>query len=305
MSFQPLVSRWYLAMAEHDRGRLVGRVVVGGDRVVDEGHLHHAVVGRRARRHRVGAPRRARDDRRRRPGLGAACCLGLAAARATRRPAGRGGDGDEVHAQRAAQRPRGAQLQLVAAPGPDRIGGPLAGAGVGRVVAVDGERHPRAPASRRAGARAPRSARAPRRGRARRAASKRRGARSTRLVAPSKSPGTTAMPKPRARAGAPLPRALNGRTSSDPRPAAAPRTRARRRVIVVPPTAARVARRAEGATPARSPATRLGLASAARVAVALEAACARRRRRRARGPSPARWRTRRPASARRRCACPR
>ena len=66
-------------------------------------------------------------------------------------------------------------------------------------------------------------------------------------------PGPTAMPKPRA--GAELAKALNGRASSDPRPAAAPRTRARRRVIVVAPTAARVARVPEGATPARSPAT--------------------------------------------------
>ena len=135
-----------LGDGEHHRGRLVGCVVVGGDGVVHEGQLHHAVVGRRARRHRVGAPRRAGDDRRRRPGLGRGLLLGAGGRARDRRPPRRGRDGDEVHAQRPAQPVRGAQLQLVAATGPHRIGGPLAGARVGRVVAVDGQRHPRAPA---------------------------------------------------------------------------------------------------------------------------------------------------------------
>ena len=257
-----------LGDAEHHRGRLVGRVVVGGDRVMDEGHLHDAVVGRRARRHRVGAPRGARDDRRRRARAAArpaAWGWRPPARRGDRRPAA----GTATKCTRSAPRsaPRGAQLQLVAATGPDRIGGALAGAGVGRVVAVDGQRHPRAPVARRDGARAPRSARARHPGRARRAG---------RSAAARAAPGSWHPRNPRARRPCrsrvpvpahPCPRALNGRASSDPRPAAAPRTRARRRVIVVPPTAARVARCPEGATPARSPATRLGLAGPARVAV--------------------------------------
>ena len=48
--------------AEHDRGRVLRAVVVGGDRVVDEGELDLAVVGGRARGHGVAAPLGARDD---------------------------------------------------------------------------------------------------------------------------------------------------------------------------------------------------------------------------------------------------
>ena len=48
---------------EHDPGRLLGRVVVGADRVVHERGLDLAVLGRRARRHAVAAPLGAGDDR--------------------------------------------------------------------------------------------------------------------------------------------------------------------------------------------------------------------------------------------------
>ena len=50
-----------------------------------------------------------------------------------------------MHAQRAARRPRERSWSSSRAAGPDRVGGALAGAGVGRVVAVRGERDPRAP----------------------------------------------------------------------------------------------------------------------------------------------------------------
>ena len=269
MSFQPLVSRWYLAIAEHDRGRLLGRVVVGGDRVVHEGHLHHAVVGRRARRHASRRPTPARGMIGGGvPGCGAACCFGLAGRPRARRPTA-ARPGTATKWTRSAPRRRRVARSCSSSQPPAHTGSearsplPVSGAWSPWTASA----HPRAPApaapahahleapARGVGAAHAEQVEAPRR-----AQHPARGA--------LEVPGRTAMPKPRARAGAPRPRALNGRTSSDPRPAAAPRTRARRRVIVVPPTGARVARRAEGATPARSPATCLGLAAAPRVAVA-------------------------------------
>ena len=257
-----------LGDGEHHRGRLVGRVVVGGDGVMDEGHLHHAVVGRRARRHGGGAPRRARDDRRRRPGRGAACCLGLAAARATgdRRPAA----GTETKCTRSAPRSGREARSCSSSQPPAQTGSearspvPVSGAwSPWTASATHGLQRPAAPAHAHleAPARRVRAAHAEQVEAPRRAQHPARGA----LEVPgARRPCRSRVPVP----ARPCPRALNGRTSSDPRPAAAPRTRARRRVIVVPPTAARVARRAEDATPARSPATCLGLARPARVAVA-------------------------------------
>jgi hypothetical protein len=65
------------------------------------------------------------------PGCGV--CFGIAAAH-------------EVHPQRSARPARRAQLQLVAAARPHGVRRALAGAGVGRVVAADGEPDPWAPA---------------------------------------------------------------------------------------------------------------------------------------------------------------
>ena len=292
-----------LGDAEHDRGRLVGRVVVGGDRVVHEAHLHHAVAGRRARRDRVAAPRRARDDRRR-GARRAACCLGATATRA--RSACRAAAGTATKCTRSGARRRPEKRSCSSSQPPAQTGSearsplPVSGAwSPWTASATHGLHCP--PRGRTRTSKRPRAASGPRTP----SRSKRRGARSTRLVAPSKSRGRTLMPKPRARAGAGRPKALNGRASSDPSPAAAPRTRARRRVIVVAPTAARVARAPEGATRARSPATRPRTRSGAPSCGRVGGAGARRRRRRAGGPAPARCRTRRPASARRSSACPR
>ena len=125
MSFQPFVSRWYLAIPSTIAGGVLGRVVVGGDRVVDERDLHLAVARRRARRHASAPQRVARDDRRRLPAdparLGGA--RGARRRRAPRRrgaAAGAGGRRRSARAGRAAAAQ--AQLQLVGAAGPDRVG---------------------------------------------------------------------------------------------------------------------------------------------------------------------------------------
>ena len=238
------------------------------------------------------------------PGWGAACRLGLAAARATVRPAGRRGDGDEVHAQLAAQPVGGTQLQLVAAAGPDRIGGPLAGAGVGRVVAVDGQRHPRAPAAAatahahlEAAARRVRAAHAEQVEAPRRAQHPARG---TLEIPGDDGHAEAACPCRRTPPeGAERPREqrsqAGGRTEDEGAP-----TRDRR------PTHGGEGSSLCGGRNActiscHTPRTRDSSPSCG----GSGGGCARRRRRRARGPPPARWRTRRPASARRRCACPR
>src|SRR4051794_5860511 len=130
--------------AEDDPGGVLRPVAVRAHRVVDEGHLHVAVARRGARRHGGRAPRGARDHGRRQRGV---LRLGRARGRcAVHAPAGGGRDRHEVDAQVAGRACRGdAQLQLVAAAGPDRIRGALAGARVGRVVAVDRQRDPAAP----------------------------------------------------------------------------------------------------------------------------------------------------------------
>ena len=236
---------------------------------------------------------------------GAACCLGATAARA--RGACRAAAGTATKCTRSGPRRRPEKRSCSSSQPPAQTGSEARSPCRCRARGRRGRRAPPMGSSaRRAGAPGPRS------GRGQRPA---RGRRAGRSAAARAAPGSWHPRNPRdarscrSRAPAPArprPKALNGRASSDPRPAAAPRTRARRRVIVVAPTAARVARGTAGATRARSPATglrtRRGGPSCGRVG---GAAGARRRRRRARGPAPARCRTRRPASARRSSACPR
>ncbi len=133
-----------LGDAEHDRRRIARAVLVDGRGVVDEGELDGAVARVAAGRHRGCPPRVAGDDRRGCAGRlgGASAGAGGAGADAA---ADAGRDGDEVQAQRAARGARQAQLQLVRAAGPQRVGGALAAARVGCVVAVGGERDPVAP----------------------------------------------------------------------------------------------------------------------------------------------------------------
>ena len=137
---------------EHDRRGVGGRVVVRGDRVVDEGDPDVAVGRQRARWDLRSGPGRARDvgRRRHRPErLGGARGVAEAPTGPPRgqSPPGAGADADQVDAQRGADGSAGAQLELVAGAGPHGVRGAAAGAGVRRVVAVDGERHPRAPAA--------------------------------------------------------------------------------------------------------------------------------------------------------------
>ena len=135
--------------AEHDRRRVVRRVVDRRHRVVDERELHRAVPRRAARRHRVGAPGRARDDR----GRGgrdlrhhrAAAAEPVAEAAGGRRRR-HGADEARVHARRRAAR---ADLQEVGAARPRRVGAARWAPPVGRVVARIGEPHPRRPAPAR------------------------------------------------------------------------------------------------------------------------------------------------------------
>src|SRR4051794_1862064 len=122
---------------EDDAGRVLGCVVVGVDRVVDEGGADLAVLRRRARRHRVAAPLRARDDRHRRALLRRARRAGVDGARAA---------GAYAVQDQAVQRARDAQLDLGAAPGPARVGAARAAAAVGAVVAGGVQRQPRRPA---------------------------------------------------------------------------------------------------------------------------------------------------------------
>ena len=123
---------------EHDPGRLLGRVVVGGHRVVDERHLDLAVDRRLARRDAVAAPRAARDD-----GRGSA---GLGAARQARRHA----RGRLCPHEAGAQLARGAaqaQLELVGGAGEGRVGAGRQPPAVGPVVADRVQRHPARPAA--------------------------------------------------------------------------------------------------------------------------------------------------------------
>ena len=185
MSFQPFVSRWYLAMPSTIAGRLRGRVARRRDRVVHEGDLHLAEARRLARARPASPPQAERGmiagGAPRPPGD-----LGRARQRAPAASAGAASPtATKCSAQRPVDRGRGAQLQLVGAAGPDRVrraAGLAAAHDVGRVVAVGVQRRPRAPRPAARGACAPRRpARAPRTP----TRSKRRGARRTGLGAPA------------------------------------------------------------------------------------------------------------------------
>ncbi len=135
--------------AEDDPRRVLRRVVVRRDGVVDEADLHLAVARFRAGLDAVPAPLRAGDDRGR-PGLGRATRPGGRRGACRARGAGAAAlgertHGDEVHLQRAPRTAGGAQLELVGATGPDRIGGVGAGAGVRPVRRAVAEGDPGAP----------------------------------------------------------------------------------------------------------------------------------------------------------------
>ena len=235
MSFQPFVSRWYFAIPSTIAAESCGRVLVRGHRVVDEAGLHDAVARRRPRRHRGGAPRVARDDRRRASRLDAAGLRGAGARRRAGRhsAAQRRRDDDEVHAERR-RAARRARRSWNSSEPPVQTGSeacsPVPVSGAWSPCAASGIHGLHAPP--RARTRTSTPARA-----ARRRSGRTVAAGSTRLVRPpSKSAGVTVRPKPRGR-GLRAASAGSARSgpSSDPRPAAAPRPRARRRVIVVRP----------------------------------------------------------------------
>jgi hypothetical protein len=114
-----------LGDAQDDSGRVLGRVVVGVDRVVHERHLDLAVAGRDARRE-SGPPLVARDHRGRAGGLRAAGA-DVPAPRSLRY-------GDELEAQRA---PAASELELVGVADPDRVGAAVV-LGVVRAVRARG-----------------------------------------------------------------------------------------------------------------------------------------------------------------------
>ena len=130
----PAVGVAVVAADPEDDPRGVRRsVLVRADRVVDEGHLHDAVVRRRARRDAVGAPGGARGDRERRGGLrdpGDGLALAV--------------DADRVHVQpgKAAARP---DLELVDLAEPHRVRRPSGGLAVGGVAVAGVQVHPAAP----------------------------------------------------------------------------------------------------------------------------------------------------------------
>ena len=167
--------------AEHDPGESSGRVVVGGDRVVDERGLDVAVLGRGARRDGVAAPLAAGDDRRRlrlRPARARRAPQAAGVARGARRSAG----ARTKRALRPCAAAAQAELEVVGGAGEGGIGAGGRAAAVGRVVAGGVQRHPRRPAAAapaRADLRLDVRPAAPSAGPIR---SKRRGARSTRVV---------------------------------------------------------------------------------------------------------------------------
>ena len=235
MSFQPLVSRWYLAMPSTIEAESLRRVVVGGDRVVHEGHLHRRRTSGAARGGTaVGAPRGARDDRRRRARAAAGLRPRAPRARApSRRPAAPGTatkctrSGPRSGRARAAAARRSAPVQTGSEA---RSPVPVSGAWSPR----HGERHPRGssgPPRRRA-----RTSRRPR--------DRLGAAHAEQVEAPRRAQhpargalevaGADGEPKPRARVPARARRhGANGRPAAS-RGRRRPRaTRARRRVIVV------------------------------------------------------------------------